>query len=340
MILYQRYILYILYRMQVLRTRLGTTPPPLPLPLPDMQSRQAMDALPSPIPVPVPAPAAAAAAAEAAVLDNRKAIVADTSELEHSFLTMGLKSKVKKDKTGGLQLRLQRSSGGAADGNTNPNTNPNSSKASGQSIDADDSADVFGQLAKQADQDQASFGEFDVYSAHTPFVSPLRVRSEEAGGGGAVSQTVSSFLSPPAPAPASGVRSTQRGSELRSRAGHWTTHTFSTSAPQRAGPSKWSVGRAGAAAAAAAGDKSMGRSPFVGGSSAQRRPQPESEETVPIMEKRGDLMDAESAAAAREHDASVLTQQLLDRLSKGVSGVSLCIVLFLFLLFLKYYHIF
>jgi hypothetical protein len=326
---------------QVLRTRLSRTPRQALTPPSGMQHRLAVQGC-SPVTSPTPAApaaaavssvssvssvlavsssAAAAAEAAAAALDNRHAnFNADSSELEHSFLTMGLKSKGKKEKLD-LQFadpRTPRRAAGSSGGGAAPGAHV---------ADNDSSTDNGFEQNTNTNprQEQASFGDLGAYSAHTPFVTPLRPRrAEEAGSAGAFS----SFSSPQATGAGAGAGAgagNPRGSEPRASSGHWTVHTFS-STPHRAGASKWSLSRAGAGAGAGGNDSKLGgRSPFIPAN--KRRPQPGREETPESSARKqtenSASGDAGSVTKARAH-VSALDQELLNKVGREVSGCCRC----------------
>lgn len=114
----------------------------------------------------------------------------------------------------------------------------------------------------QDSRNQPSLGEFNVFSSHAPFVTPVRSNISGSTANGIKSTP---FLSPVLPNTGRSDVSVDLR-QLPSGSGHWTVHNYS-STPFR-GTSKWSGARS-------VGRSRIGRSPFD--SKLKRRALPEEE---------------------------------------------------------------
>lgn len=207
----------------------------------------------------------------------------ETLDIQTAFMSMGLKSK--KNKASDISkyegLTLKRS--------FNPKEDGGSSL-----ISPDQKPSSFGNPSSNG-AFHTHNGEFNVYSTHTPFVTPLRAKAgEEFGRSG----KLNSFVSPMAPA------SGGRGS-------HWTVHNFSSTTPHKVA-SKWAANRTGGAS------RVSSKSVFRQSHKRYSELEPEEISDEPSRKHNENIGVGSSGTPLRASLDSAIDAELLDKLGKEV----------------------
>lgn len=201
-----------------------------------------------------------------------------TAEVQQAFMSLGLKSK---------KLPIERTSGQLESKSNEQSESSMFRHEPHQSTSFP--ADIKGSGYYQHN------AEFNVYSTHTPFVTPLRPKNNDLS-----SADKMSFSSPVAPI-------------SNGRNGHWTVHNFTSTTPHKTA-SKWSVNRT-----------SVGAGRPISGqlfrTSHKRRPETETLEQIDQPSRKHSVSIGESGASAQiRHNIQLeeVDRALLEKLGKEV----------------------